>query len=532
MPSDITLICKKLNIQPDEIIPFGTNKAKIHLKALKRLENKPDGKLILVTAINPTPAGEGKTTVSIGLAQGLQKVGKNAVLALREPSLGPVFGLKGGATGGGLSSVHPSEEINLHFTGDLHAITSANNLLSALIDNHMFQGNALNIDRVVWTRTMDMNDRSLRAIETPLRKDGFVITAASEIMAIFALASDIKDLKARINRILIGYDKNNKPIFVSDLGGADALTLLLKEAIHPNLVQSTEGVPAFIHAGPFANIAHGCNSIVATRLALKLGEYTVTEAGFGADLGMEKFLDLKMPHLNKQVDAIVIVATLRALKLHGGAENYQERNMEALKAGVPHLNKHLQNIKQYGMNYVIALNYFDVDDDEEVAYLMNWAKDNQHPIALSKGFVNGGDGMIELANEVMKQADRPSTFKGIYAPSDSPKVKIEKIATKLYGAGEVVFSKRALEQLETYEALGWNLPVCMAKTPLSLTGDPSIKGLPEQFTLDIQAVRPSLGAGFLVALTKGIMVMPGLNKTPRALDFIIDDEGNVTEKGK
>jgi formate--tetrahydrofolate ligase len=532
MQKDITFLREKLGVLSDEFIPYGFNKAKIHLKALKRLESQENGKLILVTAINPTPAGEGKTTVSIGLAQGLQKVGKKAILALREPSLGPVFGLKGGATGGGLSSVHPSDEINLHFTGDLHAITAANNLLSALIDNHIFQGNELGIERVVWTRAMDMNDRSLRKIETPIREDGFVITAASEVMAILAMSNGLVDLKERLNKVLIGYDKDDQPIFVKDLGGADAMALLLKEAIHPNLVQSTEGVPAFIHAGPFANIAHGCNSIVATKLALKLGEYTVTEAGFGADLGMEKFLHLKMPHLNKQVDAVVVVATLRALKLHGGTAEYQENNLKALIDGVEHLAKHLSNIQNLGLNYVVALNYFDNDFDDEVQFLMNWAKENNHPIALCRGFLNGGDGMVDLANEIIRLANTPSTFKPVYQNDEEPKVKIEKIAKNIYGAGEVIFSKKALSQLELYKKMGWNLPVCMAKTPLSLTGDPAIKGCPKDFTLEIQQIRPSLGAGFLVALTKGIMVMPGLNKTPRALDFLVDDEGNVSEKGK
>ncbi|MBE0700203.1 MAG: formate--tetrahydrofolate ligase [Acholeplasmataceae bacterium] len=532
METEITLLCKKLDVRPDEIIPYGFNKAKIDLSTLKRLESKPYGKLILVTAVTPTPAGEGKTTVSIGLSQGLQKVGKKVVLALREPSLGPVFGLKGGATGGGKSSVIPSEEINLHFTGDLHAVTSANNLLSALIDNHIFQGNELGIDQVVWTRTMDMNDRSLRDIVTPIRKDGFVITAASEIMAILALSSDLVDLKNRINRILIGYDIKENPIFVSDLGGADAMAMLLKDAMNPNMVRTTEGVPTLVHAGPFANIAHGCNSIVATKLALKLGEYAVTEAGFGADLGMEKFLDIKVPIIKKAPDVVVIVATLRALKSHGGAEAYNLPNLEALKAGVPHLNKHLSNIKTFGLNYVIALNYFDNDYEDELNFLLNWAKQNNHPIALAKGFTEGGDGMIDLANEVIKQADCPNHFKPLYSADDTPKEIIEKIAKNLYGAGEVHFSKKALSQLEVYKEKGWNLPVCMAKTPLSLTGDPSIKGLPKDFVLSIQGVRPSLGAGFLVALTKGIMVMPGLNKTPRAFDFMIDSDGNVTEKGK
>ncbi len=519
-----------MGILPSECMPYGHNKAKVHLNALKRVASNEDGKLILVTAINPTPAGEGKTTVSIGLAQGLAKIGKKAILALREPSLGPVFGLKGGATGGGLSSVHPSDEINLHFTGDLHAITAANNLLSALIDNHVYQGNELGIESVVWPRAMDMNDRNLRAIETPARKDGFVITAASEIMAILALATGINDLKQRLNRILIGYTADEKPVFVSDLGGADAMALLLKEAIHPNLVQTTEGVPAFIHAGPFANIAHGCNSIVATRMALKFGEYAVTEAGFGADLGMEKFLDIKSPLLGKKVDAIVIVTTLRALKSHGGATDFASPDMDALQKGIPHLEKHLKNIRMFKANYVIALNHFDSDPEDETAWILNWAKENDHPIAFAEGFAKGGDGMRDLARKVVEEAEKPSDVKPLYNPEDRPREKIRTIAQKIYGATDVSFSKKALRQLATYETLGWNFPVCMAKTPLSMTGDPKIKGLPEPFTLEIREVRPSLGAGFLVALTKGIMVMPGLNKTPRAFQFRIDDDGNVTEE--
>lgn len=526
---EITELCEQLGVSKKECIPYGFDKAKISINVLKRLEDKKDGKLILVTAINPTPAGEGKTTISIGLTQGLKYIGKHPVLALREPSLGPVFGLKGGATGGGKSVVVPQDEINLHFTGDMHAITAANNLLSALIDNHMFQGNELGIKTVTWKRAMDMNDRSLREIDTPIRKDGFIITAASEIMAILALSSDLSDLKERINRILIGYTEEEKPVFVSDLGGADALALLLKDAINPNLVQTIDGVPTFIHAGPFANIAHGCNSIVATKLALKLGDYAVTEAGFGADLGMEKFLDLKMPKLGKQVDAIVVVTTLRALKSHGGAEDFSSPNLEAMKKGLPLLEKHISNINNFGMNFVIAVNHFGNDPKEEVDEIMAWAKAKGYPIALCKGFSEGGAGMVDLAEIVVKLAEEKKTFKPAYDSKDSPQEKIEKIAQNIYGATRVVFSKKAQNQLETYNALGWNLPVCMAKTPLSLTGDPKIQGLPEPFELEIREIRPSLGAGFLVALTKGIMVMPGLNKTPRALDMKIDDQGNLID---
>lgn len=522
-------LCEKMGVQSEECIPFGFYKAKINLSVMDRLKSKNDGKLILVTAINPTPAGEGKTTISIGLTQGLKEIGKHPVLALREPSLGPVFGLKGGATGGGKSSVVPIDDINLHFTGDLHAITAANNLLSALIDNHMFQGNALKIKTVTWKRAMDMNDRSLRSIETPLRKDGFVITAASEIMAILALAVDLNDLKRRINQILIGYNEEDNPVFVKDLGGADAIVLLLKEAIHPNLVQTVDGVPTLIHAGPFANIAHGCNSVVATQMALKLGDYAVTEAGFGADLGMQKFLDIKVPHLSKAPDAVVIVATARALKSHGKAEDFNKEDVNALIAGLPLLQKHIENIKQYGMNFIIALNHFYNDSEEEIKTIMAWAQEHQYPISLCKGFSEGGPGMVDLANKVIEIANKPAKLLHVYEESDLPRVKIEKIAKNIYGAKDVQFSKKALRQLDTYESLGWNLPVCMAKTPLSISGDSKLVGLVNDFTLDIQEIRPSMGAGFLVALTKGIMVMPGLNKIPRAIEMKLDEHGNLID---
>lgn len=525
----ISVLCEKMGVQSEECIPFGFYKAKIDLKAMDRLKSKKDGKLILVTAINPTPAGEGKTTISIGLTQGLKEIGKHPVLALREPSLGPVFGLKGGATGGGKSSVVPIDDINLHFTGDMHAITAANNLLSALIDNHMHHGNELKIKTVTWKRAMDMNDRSLRAIETPIRKDGFVITAASEIMAILALAVDLNDLKKRINNILIGYNEEHEPIFVKDLGGADALVLLLKEAINPNLVQTVDGVPTLIHAGPFANIAHGCNSVVATKMALKLGDYAVTEAGFGADLGMQKFLDLKVPHLPKAPDAVVIVTTARALKSHGKANDFNEKDVEALKKGLPLLEKHVTNAKNYGMNFVIALNHFYNDTKEEVDVIMDWASEKGYPISLCKGFSEGGLGMVDLASKIVELAEKPSKLIHTYQESDLPRVKIEKIAKNIYGAKAVEFSDKALRQLDSYEKLGWNLPVCMAKTPLSISGDSKKVGLVKDFTLEIKEIRPSMGAGFLVALTKGIMVMPGLNKTPRALEMTLDEEGNLID---
>lgn len=525
----ILSICEKMGVQTDECIPFGFYKAKIDLKMMKRLKQKKDGKLVLVTAINPTPAGEGKTTISIGLAQGLKEIKRHPVLALREPSLGPVFGLKGGATGGGLSSVVPIDDINLHFTGDLHAITAANNLLSALIDNHIYQGNELKIKSVTWKRAMDMNDRALRTIETPSRKDGFVITAASEIMAILALALDLDDLRTRINKILIGYNEDKEPVFVKDLGGADALVLLLKEAMNPNLVQTIDGVPTLIHAGPFANIAHGCNSVVATKMALKLGDFTITEAGFGADLGMQKFLDLKVPYLPKAPDAVVMVVTIRALKSHGKAKDFNLKDIKALEAGIPLLEKHIENIKNFGMNYIIAINHFYNDSSEEVKVLIDWANAHNHPVSLCKGFSEGGLGMVDLASKVVELTQKESHLIHTYDETDLPRVKIEKIAKKIYGAKNVEFSERALRQLAQYEELGWNLPVCMAKTPLSISGSSKLVGLPKNFTLEINNIRPSMGAGFLVALTKGIMTMPGLNKTPRALEMKLDQEGNLID---
>ncbi len=512
-----------------ELIPYGNDKAKISLSLLDRLKEEKDGKLILVTAINPTPAGEGKTTISIGLAQGLNEIGEKPVLALREPSLGPVFGLKGGATGGGKSIIVPEEPINLHFTGDLHAITSAHNLLSAIIDNHIYQGNELQIKDVIWRRALDMNDRSLRTIDLGTREDGFMITAASEIMAILALSKDIKDLKLRLSKIMIGYNMDEQPLFARDLGCVDAMALLLKDALKPNLVQTIEGIPAFVHAGPFANIAHGCNSVNATKMALKLGDYAITEAGFGADLGMEKFLDLKVPELPKSPDLVVLVATIRALKSHGEAADYQVEDLEALKRGIPHLEKHIENIQNFGLNFVIALNHFASDSEEEINYMLTWAKEHQYPLAFADGFMQGAKGMVSLAQVVKDVINQPSQFVPTYTKEDSVRTKIEKIATKIYGASTVKFRKKALAQLETYEQLGWNLPVCMAKTHLSLSGDSKLIGRPKDFELEIKEIKPSLGAGFFVALTKGIVTMPGLNQSPRALSMKIDDEGELIE---
>ena len=535
----ISVIAGKLGMTEDDIEFYGKYKAKVTDELYKKVESNEDGKLILVTAINPTPAGEGKTTTTVGLGQAMGELGKNAIIALREPSLGPCMGIKGGAAGGGYAQVVPMEDINLHFTGDIHAVSIAHNLLSAMLDNHLQQGNTLGIDprQIVWKRVVDMNDRALRSIVVGLggkmqgvpREDGFMITVASEVMAILCLASDLEDLKNRLSKIIVAYTYNGDPVTAGDLNAQGAMTALLKDAIKPNLVQTLENTPALMHGGPFANIAHGCNSIRATKLALKLGDIVITEAGFGADLGMQKFLDLKVPHINKTPDAVVVVTTIRALKSHGQAKDFNEKDMEALEKGLPLLSKHLENVKSYGMNYVIALNHFYNDTDDEIKLVMDWAKQNNHEIALCKGFSEGGKGMVDLAHKIVEITEKPSQLKHVYEDSDLPRVKIEKIAKHIYGAKDVDFSDKALKQLETYETLGWNLPVCMAKTPLSISGDSNKVGLVKDFTLEIKEIRPSMGAGFLVALTKGIMVMPGLNKTPRALEMKLDDEGNLID---
>ena len=517
-----------LNLKSDEIIPYGKDKFKLELSVKKRLDQKKSGKLILVSAINPTSSGEGKTTLSIGLAQGFKKNGHQVMLALREPSMGPVFGMKGGATGGGISSLEPSIDIDLHFNGDIHALTSANNLLSAIIDNHIYFGNELKIKEVYWQRALDVNDRSLRQIQTKLRDDKFTITAASEMMAILALAADFTDLKKRLNNILIGINDQNEDLFVSDLGCADSLALVLKDAIKPNLVFAKEMVPALVHAGPFANIAHGCNSVVATNTALKLADYVITEAGFGADLGMEKFLHIKQPHLSTKVSVVVVVATIKALKLHGGVleDNLDEPNLEALKKGLENLEKHLENIKYFGLNSVVALNKFDSDYEEELNLLNDWASKQHIYYGVSEGFMKGGEGTKELASLVEQVAEEPSNFKRLYTNEENHEFKIRKIAETMYGAKDVIFSKRARQKLQQYRQL--TIPICIAKTPLSLSGDPKLKGRPKDFVLEISDVKVSLGANLLVVLTKGISTMPGLNKHPRALDFKVDDEGNLT----
>lgn len=513
---------KLLNINENEFEPYGFDKGKLSLDILERLKDQSNGKLILVTAINPTKAGEGKTTVSIGLAQGLKYINKSVMLALREPSLGPVFGLKGGAAGGGVSSLNPEVDINLHFTGDLHAITSAHNLLSAIIDNHIYFDNVLDIKKVTFPRALDINDRSLRKIKTALRDDEFVITAASEIMAILALATSLDDLKKRLGNILVGFNSEDRPVYARDLEVVDAMSILLKDAIKPNIVYANEDVPALVHAGPFANIAHGCNSVIATKMALKLSDFTITEAGFGADLGMEKFLDIKVPILGKSPDLVVLVSTIRALKAHGGASDFNEPDLDALKKGMENLDKHIENIKSFGLNFVIALNHFENDNVNEVDFLINYAKSNNYPIAATKAYTQGGLGAKDLAELVVKNINHQSNFKPLYDLKLDAKTKIEIIAKNIYGAKDVSFSSRALRDLDNLSNLIKDKPVCIAKTPHSFSGDAKLVGRPKDFTLEISRITPSLGAGFFVARTKGINVMPGLNQRPRAIQMKYD----------
>ncbi len=523
----IQYLQKILEINKDEIYAYGEDKFKIDLKINQRLKDKAPGKLILVSAINPTSSGEGKTTVSIGLAQGFKKIKKNVMLALREPSMGPVFGMKGGATGGGASELEPAMDINMHFNGDIHAMTAANNLLSAIIDNHIHFGNQLKIKTVYWQRALDVNDRSLRVVHTTNRQDSFTITAASEMMAIVALAHDFKDLKSRLDDILIGVDEEGKDLFVRDLGCKDSLALILKDAIRPNLVFAKEMVPAFVHAGPFANIAHGCNSVIATNMALKLADYVITEAGFGADLGMEKFLHIKQPHLVQEVGVVVIVATIKALKLHGGIseQNLDEKHIAALEKGLENLEKHIENVRSFGLNSVIALNRFSQDLEEEITYLKDWAKKKHVRLGLSEGYSLGGDGTKDLAKLVISALEEPKDFHVLYENDWKHVDKISKVAKVMYGAKSVHLSKKALLKLEKYKDLKY--PICIAKTPLSLSGDPKLKGRPRDFILEINDVKISNGAKLIVCLTKGINTMPGLNEHPRALDFRISDEGVV-----
>lgn len=534
-------IASGLDLAREDWEPYGHTKAKLSDTLLTKLHDKPDGKVILVTSINPTPAGEGKSTVTVGLGQALRKTGKEAVIALREPSLGPVMGMKGGAAGGGYSQVLPMEDINLHFTGDLHAITSANNALSAMMDNHIHRGNTLNIDprRIEWKRVMDMNDRALREIVVGLggplrgvpREEGFNITVASEIMAILCLATSLEDLKARIAEIVVAYTYDEEPVTVKDLQVEGALTLLLKDAIKPNLVQTTENTPAIIHGGPFANIAHGCNSIMATKTAAKLSDYVVTEAGFGADLGAEKFLDIKSRAGKFDTDAVVIVATVRALKMHGGAkpEDLKTEDMNTLKTGMENLKKHIETIESFGLPFVVAINKFPTDTKAETDFIKTWCESLNVDVALTDVHANGGAGGTELAEKIVEKADTPvQKLNYVYDLNDSLEVKIRKIAQMVYGADNIELSSTAKKQLTFYEQQGWGrLPVCMAKTQYSLSDDPALLGRPENFTVTIRELRPSIGAGFIVVLTGNMMTMPGLPEKPAALNMDVDQDGKI-----
>ncbi len=537
---DITEIAKKVGINDEEVEQYGKYKAKIDSKKISdRLKNKKDGKLILVTSINPTPLGEGKTTMAIGLADGLTRIGEKAILALREPSLGPVFGIKGGATGGGYAQVAPMEDINLHFTGDIHAITSANDLLAAMIDNHIYFGNELGFEKVTWKRCIDLNDRQLRKIETGLsgekniiqREDGFDISVASEIMAILCLSTDIKDLKRRIANIIVGYNKENEPITAHDLHAEGALTVLLKDAINPNLVQTLEHTPAIIHGGPFANIAHGCNSIIATKTAMKLADYTITEAGFGSDLGAEKFLDIKCRKANLKPDAVVCVATIRALKYHGGQakEEVKQENLEALSNGLHNLNRHLDNLKnKFGLNVIVAINKFSTDTDAEIELLSSKLKEQGIEMSLVESHQKGSVGAIDLAEKIVKLTEKPEDFRFIYEDEESIKVKIEKVAKNIYGAESVEYSYEAIKQINKIEKMGYSkLPVCIAKTQYSFSDDAKNLECKEPFTLHVNEILLKAGAEFIVAITGKIMTMPGLPKVPAAEEIDIDENGNI-----
>ncbi|MBD5114903.1 MAG: formate--tetrahydrofolate ligase [Ruminococcaceae bacterium] len=538
-------IAADLGITEDELEPYGHYKAKITEECIQRLSDKPDGKLILVTAINPTPAGEGKTTTSIGLAQGMYKLGKKAVLALREPSLGPVFGIKGGAAGGGYAQVVPMEDINLHFTGDMHAITAANNLLCALLDNHIQQGNALNIDprRVQFKRCLDMNDRALRnciiglgsKVDGVPREDHFCITVATEIMAILCLAADLKDLKKRLGNILVAYTYDNKPVFAKDLNAVGSMTALLKAAINPNLVQTLENTPAIVHGGPFANIAHGCNSVRATKLAMKLGDYAVTEAGFGSDLGAEKFFDIKCRFAGLKPSCTVLVATIRALKYNGGVPKTEltAENLDALKKGIVNLKTHIENMHKYGVPVVVAINHFYTDTDAEIEYIKSFCKEMGVTVAFSDVFLNGGEGGKELAQAVIETIDKcegcQSNFKPLYDEKLSIKEKLDIIAREIYRADGVTYTSQAEKAIKEIEALGYDkTPVCVAKTQYSLSDDPAKLGKPENFTVTIRDVKLSSGAGFAVAYAGDIMTMPGLPKVPAANSIDVDDMGNIS----
>lgn len=522
-------IAKKIDINEDDIECYGKYKAKISNLVYERIKNKKDGKLILVTAINPTPLGEGKTTVSIAIADGFSKIGQKSILTLREPSLGPVFGMKGGATGGGKAQVAPMEDINLHFTGDIHAITSANNLLSSIIDNHIYFGNELDIQEVTWKRCIDLNDRQLRKIETGLsgeknivkREDEFDITVASEIMAILCLSENIKELKEKLGNIIIGYNSKKEPVYAKQLKAEGAMAALLKDAIKPNLVQTLEHTPVIIHGGPFANIAHGCNSIIATKMAMKLADFTVTEAGFGADLGAEKFLDIKCRKANIKPDAVVIVATIKALKYHGG--------IEGLKSGISNLYKHIENLKdKFGLNVIVAINKFNTDTDEEIKYLQNCLQENDIQSSVVEGWAKGGEGAIDIAQKLIDLTEKQENFKYIYDLQDSIKTKIEKISKEIYGAIEVEFSEEASNKIHRIEKLGYgNLPVCIAKTQYSFSDDAKNLECRRPFKITIRDLDLKAGAGFVVAIAGKIMTMPGLPKVPAAENINVNENGEI-----
>ena len=537
---NINKIISDLNIDEKYVEQYGKYKAKIDNSIMDSLKNKKDGKLILLTAINPTPLGEGKTTVAIGLADALNQIGKNAILALREPSMGPVFGIKGGATGGGYAQIAPMEDINLHFTGDIHAISAANNLLAAVIDNHIYQGNELGFKKVTWKRCVDMNDRALREIRINLadekknipRGDSFDITVASETMAIFCLAKDLSDLKRRLGNVIVGYNENDKPIYAKDLKVEGSMTALLKDAFNPNIVQTLENNPAIVHGGPFANIAHGCNSVVATKMALKLGDYIVTEAGFGADLGAEKFLDIKCRKAGLNPDAVVCVATIRALKYHGGStvDEVFDKNIDALKRGISNLMHHINNLKNiYGLNVVVAINKFYKDNEEEIEYLENYLKENQVPYALCDVWSKGGKGAIDLANIIVENAKKKNSFKFAYDDQDSIEEKILKVSQKVYGAKEVIYSDKAKKELERIKELKLEkYPVCIAKTQYSFSDDPKNLECKEPFNINVSDILIKNGAEFIVAITGKIYTMPGLPKIPTATKIDVDEKGNIT----
>lgn len=536
---EINKIAEKLEIKEEDIEQYGKYKAKISNEIYEKNKSKNNGKLILVTAISPTPLGEGKTTVSIAIADGLRKIGKKSILTLREPSLGPVFGIKGGATGGGKVQIAPMEDINLHFTGDIHAITSANNLLSAMIDNHIYFGNELGFEKVVWKRCLDLNDRQLRKVETGLsgeskivpRIDNFDITVASEIMAVLCLAENLKDLKQRLGNIIIGYNKKEEPIYVKQLKAEGAMTVLLKDAIKPNLVQTLEHTPALVHGGPFANIAHGCNSVIATKTALKLADYTITEAGFGADLGAEKFLDIKCRKTGLKPDAVVIVATIKAIKYHGGVEKekIQEENIEGIEKGIDNLYKHIDNIKnKFGLNVIVALNKYASDTEKEIEYIKEKLANKNIELSVVEGWAKGGDGAIDIANKLVKLSQQPNEFKYIYNDSDSIKEKILKIAKNIYYAKDVKYSEEAEKQIENIEKMGYaKLPICIAKTQYSFSDDPKNLDCKDDYNINVRGVELKNGAGFVVVLAGKIMTMPGLPKVPAAESIDVDEDGEI-----